>query len=136
MWREGESGDRRRQSWSSHAVINAPHTQQAPFFRGITLTTNIALNKSMTATAIRDLFAAQYANEPLVRVLAADEGFGKDGIPVVRDQMNRHGVHVGGFTMSKDGKRVVVVATLDNLLKGAATQAMQVDGCAVELFMF
>ncbi len=27
--------------------------------------------------------------------------------------------------MSGDGKRVVVVATLDNLLKGAATQAMQ-----------
>ena len=27
--------------------------------------------------------------------------------------------------MSADGRRVVVVATLDNLLKGAATQAMQ-----------
>jgi len=27
--------------------------------------------------------------------------------------------------LSVDGKRVVVVATLDNLLKGAATQAMQ-----------
>jgi N-acetyl-gamma-glutamyl-phosphate reductase len=27
--------------------------------------------------------------------------------------------------MAADGRRVVVVATLDNLLKGAATQAMQ-----------
>ena len=32
---------------------------------------------------------------------------------------------MGGFALSVDGRRVVVVATLDNLLKGAATQAMQ-----------
>ena len=32
---------------------------------------------------------------------------------------------IGGFTVAPGGKRVVVVATLDNLLKGAATQAMQ-----------
>jgi N-acetyl-gamma-glutamyl-phosphate reductase len=38
---------------------------------------------------------------------------------------HKHGVEIGGFTLSADGKRVVVVATLDNLLKGAATQAMQ-----------
>jgi hypothetical protein len=37
----------------------------------------------------------------------------------------RHGAQVGGFTLAPGGKRVVVVATLDNLLKGAATQAMQ-----------
>ncbi|HEY9540086.1 MAG TPA: N-acetyl-gamma-glutamyl-phosphate reductase, partial [Luteimonas sp.] len=37
----------------------------------------------------------------------------------------RHGAEVGGFTLSDDGRRLVVVATLDNLLKGAATQAMQ-----------
>ena len=36
-----------------------------------------------------------------------------------------HHVEIGGFALSADGKRVVVVATLDNLLKGAATQAMQ-----------
>ena len=35
------------------------------------------------------------------------------------------GVELGGFTVAPGGKRVVVVATLDNLLKGAATQAMQ-----------
>ncbi|MNY78344.1 N-acetyl-gamma-glutamyl-phosphate reductase [compost metagenome] len=34
-------------------------------------------------------------------------------------------MEIGGFTVAPGGKRVVVVATLDNLLKGAATQAMQ-----------
>ncbi|RYZ71482.1 MAG: N-acetyl-gamma-glutamyl-phosphate reductase, partial [Lysobacteraceae bacterium] len=35
------------------------------------------------------------------------------------------GVEIGGFTVAPGGRRVVVVAILDNLLKGAATQAMQ-----------
>ena len=37
----------------------------------------------------------------------------------------RHHVEIGGFTLSEDGRRLVVVATEDNLLKGAATQALQ-----------
>ena len=37
----------------------------------------------------------------------------------------RHHAEIGGFALAPGGKRVVVVATLDNLLKGAATQAMQ-----------
>ncbi|MGO4781871.1 N-acetyl-gamma-glutamyl-phosphate reductase, partial [Lysobacter sp. 2RAB21] len=37
----------------------------------------------------------------------------------------KHHVDIGGFTMAEDGRRVVVVSTLDNLLKGAATQALQ-----------
>ena len=36
-----------------------------------------------------------------------------------------HHVELGGFTLSDDGRRLVVVATEDNLLKGAATQALQ-----------
>jgi N-acetyl-gamma-glutamyl-phosphate reductase len=34
-------------------------------------------------------------------------------------------VRIGGFTLSADGRRLVVVSVLDNLLKGAATQALQ-----------
>ena len=45
--------------------------------------------------------------------------------PWVSDIAGRHGVEIGGFTLSADGRRLVAVATLDNLLKGAATQALQ-----------
>ena len=38
-----------------------------------------------------------------------------------------HGVEVGGFAVHSSGKRVVINATIDNLLKGAATQALQVS---------
>ena len=37
----------------------------------------------------------------------------------------RHHVEIGGLSVAPDGKRAVVVACLDNLLKGAATQALQ-----------
>ena len=58
-----------------------------------------------------------YAGEPLVHVV--------DEAPWVSAIAGRHHVDIGGFTLSADGKRVVLVATIDNLLKGAATQAMQ-----------
>ena len=62
-------------------------------------------------------YRAHYADEPLVQVVS--------DAPWVCRVAGRHHVELGGFTMSGDGKRVVVVATEDNLLKGAATQALQ-----------
>ena len=49
----------------------------------------------------------------------------RDAAPWVSAIAGAHHVEVGGFTVSEDGRRAVVVATLDNLLKGAATQALQ-----------
>ena len=71
----------------------------------------------MTAEAVRPRYRERYANEPLIEIV--------DEAPWVSRIANRHGVQIGGFTVAPGGKRVVVVATLDNLLKGAATQAMQ-----------
>jgi N-acetyl-gamma-glutamyl-phosphate reductase len=48
-----------------------------------------------------------------------------DEAPWVSAVAGRHHAEIGGFALAPGGKRVVVVATLDNLLKGAATQAMQ-----------
>ncbi|MCT7085095.1 hypothetical protein M1744_23385, partial [Salmonella enterica subsp. enterica serovar Oranienburg] len=62
-------------------------------------------------------FKAAYEGEKLVHVV--------DEAPWVSHIAHKHHVDIGGFAVSNDGKRVVVVATLDNLLKGAATQAMQ-----------
>lgn len=98
-----------------HPVEFMPHV--APHFRGITMTVNAHLREPTTLDALRDRYAAAYAAEPLVRVV--------DGAPWVSRIANRHGVEVGGVALSDDGRRMVVVATLDNLLKGAATQALQ-----------
>lgn len=92
-----------------------PHV--APHFRGITMTVNLWLRQPMTAEAIRARYTERYAGEPLVRIV--------EEAPWVSAIAGRHGVEIGGFAVAPGGRRVVVVATLDNLLKGAATQALQ-----------
>lgn len=92
-----------------------PHV--APHFRGITMTVNLWLDAAMKVEDVRALYRSRYAGEPLIRIL--------DEAPWVSRIAGKHGVEIGGFTVAPGGKRVVVVSTLDNLLKGAATQAMQ-----------
>jgi len=92
-----------------------PHV--ASWFRGIHLTVNIPLNKTMSSRDIRQIYQDRYAGEKLVKVIGE--------APTVKDIMLKHGVEIGAFAVSDDGKRVVVCATIDNLLKGAATQCLQ-----------
>lgn len=92
-----------------------PHV--AAHFRGITMTVNLWLREPMTAATIKSRYQERYAGEPLIRIV--------DEAPWVSRIASRHGVEIGGFAVAPGGKRVVVVATLDNLLKGAATQALQ-----------
>ena len=92
-----------------------PHV--APHFRGLMVTVNLYLSQSMTRAQIMQRFADAYVGEPLVKVV--------DEAPWVSRIAGQQHAEVGGIAVSPDGKRVVIVATLDNLLKGAATQAMQ-----------
>lgn len=92
-----------------------PHV--APHFRGLTVTTNLYLVRQVKREDVLARFRQAYGAEPLVKVL--------DEAPWVSRIADRHHAEIGGFAVSVDGKRVVIVATLDNLLKGAATQAMQ-----------
>jgi N-acetyl-gamma-glutamyl-phosphate reductase len=98
-----------------HPVEFMPHV--APYFRGITMTVNLHLKMKMTADEVLAVYRAMYADEPLVKLV--------DEAPWVSRIAGRHGAEIGGLTLSGDRRRLVVVATLDNLLKGAATQAMQ-----------
>lgn len=104
-------------------VFFSPHV--APFFRGITLTISAPLAKSVTVAEVRERLRFRYASEALVRVV--------DGVPLVRDAAHRHDVTIGGVEVDPKGRRLVVVATLDNLLKGAATQAVQNLNLAMKL---
>ncbi|CAM1510290.1 Fc.00g006250.m01.CDS01 [Cosmosporella sp. VM-42] len=86
------------------------------WFRGIHLTVNIPLSKSMNSRDIRNIYQDRYAGEALVKVV--DEVY-------VKTIQNKHGVEIGGFAVDKTGKRVVICATIDNLNKGASTQCLQ-----------
>ncbi|MBB3825761.1 N-acetyl-gamma-glutamyl-phosphate reductase [Xanthomonas arboricola] len=92
-----------------------PHV--APHFRGITMTVNLWLQQPLRREQIQARYAQRYADEPLIEMV--------EEAPWVSRIAGKHGVQIGGVTLAPGNKRVVVVATLDNLLKGAATQAMQ-----------
>lgn len=99
----------------AHPVEFMPHV--APHFRGLTITANLHLDRTFTHDEVVARYRQHYAEEALVDVL--------DSAPWVSAIANAHHVELGGFTLSDDGRRLVVVATEDNLLKGAATQALQ-----------
>ena len=98
-----------------HPVQFMPHV--APHFRGLTITANMVLSEAFDLDGVRRVYREHYADEPLVHV--------QDEAPWVSRIASRHHVDIGGFTLSGDGRRLVAVSTLDNLLKGAATQALQ-----------
>lgn len=98
-----------------HRVAFMPHV--APYFQGIALTVSTHVTKKLTNKEFLELYQNFYQNEPMVRVSAA--------APLVRDNMTQHFAAVGGFTFDEKNQRLAVHATIDNLLKGAASQAIQ-----------
>jgi N-acetyl-gamma-glutamyl-phosphate reductase len=92
-----------------------PHVH--PAFRGLLVTAHIPLGRAMSQDEIRARFEAHYGDEPLIEI--------RDEIPELKDGTGHPGVIVGGFETSGDGLNAVVVAAEDNLLKGAAVQAVQ-----------
>ena len=99
----------------AHPVEFMPHV--APHFRGLTVTANLHLSRSFGRDEVIARYGGLYAGEPLVQL--------GDAVPQVSRIAGKHHVELGGFALTEDGCRLVVVATADNLLKGAATQALQ-----------
>jgi N-acetyl-gamma-glutamyl-phosphate reductase common form len=92
-----------------------PHV--ASHFRGISLTISVDLDRPCSnADELFVQFCEYYEHDPLIRVIR--------DIPEVAWNAGGHHVCVGGFTVSNCGNHAVVCVTIDNLLKGAATQAL------------
>ncbi|CAO1628647.1 unnamed protein product [Sympodiomycopsis kandeliae] len=89
----------------------------APWFQGIISTMSAPLNKKLTAKQVRELYTNFYDGNPLVQLNST--------VPEISEITLKHGIKMGGFQIHSDGTRVVVVSTIDNLLKGAATQCIQ-----------
>lgn len=98
------------------AVRFMPHV--AAFFRGISLTIAFELDHTVTVDELAGLFQLAYAGETNINV--------SKKIPQVSAVQNTPYVHIGGFTIdARNPTRGSLVVVLDNLLKGAASQALQ-----------
>ena len=98
-----------------HPVQFMPHV--AAHFRGLTITANMHLRAAEDIAGIRNRYRDFYRDEPLLEI--------SDEAPWVSAVAGKHGAQIGGFALGNDGRRLVAVSVLDNLLKGAATQALQ-----------
>ena len=93
-------------------VVFTPHLGN--FKRGILATSVVTLKSGVTAEQVKAAFEQAYTGKPLVRLLSTS--------PNVADVA---GTPYCDIFWQIDGEQVVVVSALDNLLKGAAAQAMQ-----------
>lgn len=93
-----------------------PHV--AAFFRGISLTIAFELDSASSVIELEQLFRHAYADEVRVKV--------QQEIPQVSAVQGTADVLVGGFTIDERApSRGSLIVVLDNLLKGAASQALQ-----------
>jgi len=93
-----------------------PHLLPIP--RGILSTIYVKLTKPMTAEGLEQSMRDFYSGKPWVRI------FGAAKLPQIKFSRNTNYCDIG-FSLSPDGTRVVLVSCIDNLLKGAAGQAVQ-----------
>lgn len=97
-------------------LVFTPHLLPIP--RGILSTIYLRLNAASSGEAIEDCLRTFYAQSPWVRIFPVGK------LPQIQYSLHTNYCDVG-FTVAPDGKRVVMVSCLDNLIKGAAGQAVQ-----------
>lgn len=97
-------------------LVFVPHL--LPTVRGILSTMHVAFVNPVSAEEVAAMYADAYADAPFVRVLP----HGKQ--PELKNVVNTPYCEIG-FTLLSGGRRAVVVSVIDNLLKGAASQAVQ-----------
>ena len=93
-----------------------PHLLPIP--RGILSTIYLHLKTETTAAQIEAIFRDFYQGKRWVRVFANPK------LPEIQFSVNTNYCDLG-FALAKDGRRLIVVSCEDNLLKGAAGQAVQ-----------
>jgi N-acetyl-gamma-glutamyl-phosphate reductase len=97
-------------------LIFTPHL--VPMNRGILATSYAKLNKQMTYEQIRDIYMKYYGNEHFVRIVK------QNNFPETKWVKASNFCDIG-FTVDEHTGTVIVVSALDNLVKGAAGQAVQ-----------
>jgi N-acetyl-gamma-glutamyl-phosphate reductase len=93
-----------------------PHLLPIP--RGILSTLYVRLNEVTSLVDIQNCFYDFYVASPMVRVRRSPL------LPQIQHVVRTSFCDIG-FQLSPDGKRLVIVSCLDNLLKGASSQAVQ-----------
>ena len=90
--------------------------------RGILATCHIFLNENIEEKTVWKIFREDYGEEPFIRIVKE-----RTGIHRYPDAKLLSGTHFCdiGFERDSNSNRLVVMSAIDNLMKGAAGQAVQ-----------
>ncbi|RBW45144.1 N-acetyl-gamma-glutamyl-phosphate reductase [Psychromonas sp. B3M02] len=94
-------------------VVFTPHL--GSFKRGILASINVVLSEGVTVEQVNQAYQNAYADKPIVRLM---EGT----LPALKNVVGTPFCDLG---WAVDGEDLVVFSAIDNLLKGASSQAMQ-----------
>ncbi|SHO57710.1 N-acetyl-gamma-glutamyl-phosphate reductase [Vibrio quintilis] len=94
-------------------VIFTPHLGN--FKRGILATITMKLKPGVTEQQVTEAFTQAYQDKPLVRIADGE-------LPRLQNVQNTPFCDIG---WKVSGEHIIVVSAIDNLLKGASSQAMQ-----------
>ena len=97
-------------------IVFTPHLLPIP--RGILSTIYVSFTEPHQPGDVEALYRSFFARSPLVRVFPAGQ------LPQIQYSVNTSYCDIG-FYLAGDRRRCVIVSCLDNLLKGAAGQAVQ-----------
>ena len=97
------------------SIVFTPHLLPIP--RGILSTIYVRFKQPQTHAAIAQLYWSFFADSPMVRIYDST-------LPQIQYSVHTNYADIG-FQLSPDGTRAVIVSCLDNLLKGASSQAVQ-----------
>jgi N-acetyl-gamma-glutamyl-phosphate reductase len=102
---------------SDVSFLFTPHL--LPVRRGILETIYAPANEGVSAADVVGAWQAAYADEPFVEVW-------REGLPSLRETVHRNAVALGAADVNGVSEPLVtIVASFDNLVKGAAGQALQ-----------
>lgn len=112
------------QELGRHGAAPAVHlaATAVPAVRGILVTCQVRFSPPLRETELRALYREAYGREPFVRLVTARRGLYRYPEPKILAGSNYCDV---GLAVDEETGRAVLLAALDNLMKGAAGNAVQ-----------
>jgi N-acetyl-gamma-glutamyl-phosphate reductase len=96
-------------------IVFTPHLLPIP--RGILSTIYVRFRETQSQAAVAKVYRDFFGSSPLVRIY-------DKVLPQIQYSVHTNYADIG-FQIAADGRRAIVVSCLDNLLKGASSQAVQ-----------
>lgn len=91
--------------------------------RGVLATCQVFLTEDLDEKSVWQLYREQYGSEPFIRIVKERDGIYRFPEPKLLQGTNWCDI---GFEKDPNSRRLVVISAIDNLMKGAAGQAVQV----------